>query len=391
MKGTTKVLQVLVAVLAVCVALAVLSEHSFRAFGLGKEKEFENWEPLFETITLIRQRFYSEKPVDEGKLLEEAIRGVLRALPDPYARYLNPEDFEIETSDTLEGEFSGIGIVIAIQNEELTVVSPIAGSPADRAGVKAGDVILAIDGESTKGMSLDEAVRKMRGERGTKVTLTLRREGVPEDITVEVTRDIIKIQSVSYELLEDGIGMIRISEFHGRTVDEMQKALSTLMAQGAQGFLLDLRNNPGGLLSSALLTSGLFVPHGEKLLFVEDRDGHRETITNFMHPVVAAPVVVLVNRGTASGAEILAGILRVSAHAPLVGEKTFGKGVIQEILPLSHGGGVIFTVSKYYLPDGTDINGQGLAPDILVRDEKEQLERGIEELKKRIQDHALAS
>lgn len=391
MKGTTKVLQVLVVVLAVCVVLAVLNERSFRAFGLGKEKEFENWEPLFETITLIRQRFYSEKPVDEGKLLEEAIRGVLRALPDPYARYLNPEDFEIETSDTLEGEFSGIGIVIAIQNEELTVVSPIAGSPADRAGVKAGDVILAIDGESTKGMSLDEAVRKMRGERGTKVTLTLRREGVPEDITVEVTRDIIKIQSVSYELLEDGIGMIRISEFHGRTVDEMQKALSTLMAQGAQGFLLDLRNNPGGLLSSALLTSGLFVPHGEKLLFVEDRDGHRETITNFMHPVVAAPVVVLVNRGTASGAEILAGILRVSAHAPLVGEKTFGKGVIQEILPLSHGGGVIFTVSKYYLPDGTDINGQGLAPDILVRDEKEQLERGIEELKKRIQDHALAS
>lgn len=391
MKGTTKVLQVLVVVLAVCVVLAVLNERSFRAFGLGKEKEFENWEPLFETITLIRQRFYSEEPVDEGKLLEEAIRGVLRALPDPYARYLNPEDFEIETSDTLEGEFSGVGIVIAIQNEELTVVSPIAGSPADRAGVKAGDVILAIDGESTKGMSLDEAVRKMRGERGTKVTLTLRREGVPEDITVEVTRDIIKIQSVSYELLEDGIGMIRISEFHGRTVDEMQRALSTLMAQGAQGFLLDLRNNPGGLLSSALLTSGLFVPHGEKLLFVEDRDGHRETIKNFMHPVVAAPVVVLVNRGTASGAEILAGILRVSAHAPLVGEKTFGKGVIQEILPLSHGGGVIFTVSKYYLPDGTDINGQGLVPDILVREEKEQLERGIEELKKRIQDHALAS
>lgn len=384
-------IQVLFGILVVCGVLFFLAERPFGALGLGENKDLGNWQPLFETISLIREKFYSETPLDESKLLEEAIRGVLRALPDPYARYLNPEDYRIETSDTLEGEFSGIGIVIAIQDGKLTVISPIEGSPADRAGVKAGDIILAIDGESTQGMSLDEAVRKMRGEQGTKVTLTLRREGVSEDITVEIVRDIIKIQSVTYKLLPEGIGLIRISEFHGKTADEVQKAISELLAQGALGFIIDLRNNPGGLLSSALFTSGLFVPYGEKLLLVEDRNGRRETITNFVHPLVASPVVVLVNRGTASGAEILAGILRIGAHALLVGEKTFGKGVIQEILPLSHGGGVIFTVSKYYLPDGTDINGQGLSPDVVVSGEEEQLARGIEELEKRIKENALAS
>lgn len=391
MRGTKVRLRILLGILIASLALFLVTERSFRAFGLGKDKGFENWEPLFETISLIREKFYSEESLDEEKLLEEAIRGVLRALPDPYARYLNPEDYKIETSDTLEGEFSGIGIVIAIREEKLTVVSPIEGSPADRAGVKAGDVILAIDGESTQGMSLDEAVRRMRGERGTKVTLTLRREGTPEDITVEIVRDVIKIQSVSYELLPEKIGLVRISEFHGRTADEVQKALTDLLAQGALGFILDLRNNPGGLLSAALVTSGLFVPYGEELLSVEERNGRREAITNFVHPMVTAPVVVLVNRGTASGAEILAGVLRSKAHALLVGEKTFGKGVIQEVLPLSHGGGVIFTVSKYYLPDGTDINGKGLTPDVLVEGEEEQLKRGVEELKKLLEEHALAS
>lgn len=384
-------LQILFGVLIVCGLLLFFVWQEFKAFGLGKGQDFENWEPLFETLSLIREKFYSEEPVDEQRLLEEAIRGILRALPDPYARYLDPEDYKIETSDTLEGEFSGIGIVVAIRDEKLTVVSPVEGSPADRAGVKAGDVILAIDGESTLGMSLDQAVRKMRGEKGTRVILTLKREGTPEEITVEIMRDIVKIQSVSYELLPEGIGLVRVSEFHGRTADEVQKAVTDLLAQGALGFILDLRNNPGGLLSSALVTSGLFVPYGEEILLIEDRDGKQETITNFVHPMVEAPVVVLVNRGTASGAEILAGILRLSAHALLIGEKTFGKGVIQEISPLSHGGGVIFTVSKYCLADGTDINGQGLAPDIFVSGEEEQLKQGIQELKRLLERHALAS
>lgn len=391
MRGRKKWLQIVVGGVALCGVLLFLVHREFSAFGLGKGGGFENWEPLFETISLIREKFYSEKSLDEGALLEEAIRGVLRALPDPYARYLNPEDYKIETSDTIEGEFSGVGIVIAVQDEKLTIVSPIEGSPADRAGVKAGDVIVAIDGEATSGMSLDQAVRKMRGEKGTKVILTLSREGVPESFTVEIVRDIVKIQSVSYELLPEKIGLVRISEFHGRTGEEVQKAVNDLLAQGALGFIFDLRNNPGGLLSAALLTSGLFVPYGEELLIIEDRDGKRETVTNFVHPIVEAPMVVLVNRGTASGAEILAGILRLGAHAVLVGEKTFGKGVIQEISPLSHGGGVVFTVSKYYLADGTDINGRGIVPDVVVSNEDEQLAKSVEELKKLLKQNALAS
>ncbi len=391
MRERKKWLHIVVGGVILCGILFFLVQREFSAFGLGKNGGFENWEPLFETISLIREKFYSEKPLDEEALLEEAIRGVLRALPDPYARYLNPEDYKIETSDTIEGEFSGVGIVIAIQDEKLTVISPIEGSPADRAGVKAGDVIVAIDGEATSGMSLDQAVRKMRGAKGTKVILTLSREGAPESFTVEIIRDIVKIQSVSYELLPERVGLVRISEFHGRTGEEVRKAINDLLAQGVLGFVFDLRNNPGGLLSAALLTSGLFVPYGEELLIVEDRDGKRETVTNFVHPIVEAPMVVLVNRGTASGAEILAGILRLGAHAVLVGEKTFGKGVIQEISPLPHGGGVVFTVSKYYLADGTDINGRGIVPDVVVGNEDEQLAKGIEELKKLFRQNALVS
>lgn len=391
MRERKKWLHIVVGGVILCGILFFLVQGEFSAFGLGKNGGFENWEPLFETISLIREKFYSEKPLDEEALLEEAIRGVLRALPDPYARYLNPEDYKIETSDTIEGEFSGVGIVIAIQDEKLTVISPIEGSPADRAGVKAGDVIVAIDGEATSGMSLDQAVRKMRGAKGTKVILTLSREGAPESFTVEIIRDIVKIQSVSYELLPERVGLVRISEFHGRTGEEVRKAINDLLAQGVLGFVFDLRNNPGGLLSAALLTSGLFVPYGEELLIVEDRDGKRETVTNFVHPIVEAPMVVLVNRGTASGAEILAGILRLGAHAVLVGEKTFGKGVIQEISPLPHGGGVVFTVSKYYLADGTDINGRGIVPDVVVGNEDEQLAKGIEELKKLFRQNALVS
>lgn len=323
--------------------------------------------------------------------MEEAIRGVLRATGDPYARYLNEEDYKVETSDRVEGEFSGLGIVIAIKDDKLTVISPFQGSPAEKAGIKAGDVIVEIDGVPALGMSSDEAVRRMRGERGTSVTLTIQREGEEENIVVEVVRDIIKIQSVEYEMLSGSIGLIRISEFHGRTQEELKKALSSLQVAGVEGLILDLRNNPGGLLQSAVLASGMFVPRGNPLLIVEDREGKRESITNFVDPVWKGPIVLVINKGTASGAEILAGVLRVHLGAELVGETTFGKGVVQEIFPLSHGGGVIFTVSKYLLPDGTDLNGKGLEPDILVSEEEEQIKKAEEELRRLIDEKALVS
>lgn len=383
--------------LLICLAILLItvlaweSQGNKGAYGLEDTVDLEKWQPFFETLLLLKDNFYSDVPLDDKALMEEAIRGVLKATGDPYARYLNEEDYKMENSDRVEGEFSGLGIVIAIKDEKLTVISPIQGSPADKAGIKAGDIIVEIDGVPTLGMSSDEAVRKMRGKRGTAVTLTIQREGEEENMVVEVVRDIIKIQSVEYKMLSGDIGLITISEFHGRTQEELKKALSDLQTQGMKGLILDLRNNPGGLLQSAVLASGMFVPRGYPLLIVEDREGKRENIINFVDPLWKGPVVLVVNKGTASGAEILAGILHVHLGAELVGETTFGKGVIQEVFPLSHGGGVIFTVSKYYLSDGTDLNGKGLEPDVLVSEEEEQIKKAEEELRKLIDEKALVS
>ncbi len=353
---------------------------------LAVELEGDKWQPFIETIYLLKNEFYSDKKIDESTLMEEAIRGVLKATGDPYARYLNEEDFKIETSDRIEGEFSGLGIVIAIKDDKLIVITPYQGSPASKAGVKAGDIIVEIDGISTAGMPLDEAVRKLRGKKGTSVNIMLQREGVENPILTTVVRDIIKIKSVESELLEEGIGLLRVIEYHGRTNVEVQEALKQLKLLEVKGLVIDLRNNPGGLLSSAIMSSGMFVPHNTSMLFIEDRDGKRETLQNPIEKIVDLPLVVLVNKGTASGAEIMAGILRVVLKAPIIGETSFGKGVVQQIFPLSHRGGVIFTISKYLLPDGTDINGKGIQPDIIVEKEEDQMKTAVQELKRIIDE-----
>ena len=353
---------------------------------LAVELEGDKWQPFIETIYLLKNEFYSDKKIDESTLMEEAIRGVLKATGDPYARYLNEEDFKIETSDRIEGEFSGLGIVIAIKDDKLIVITPYQGSPASKAGVKAGDIIVEIDGISTAGMPLDEAVRKLRGKKGTSVNIMLQREGVENPILTTVVRDIIKIKSVESELLEEGIGLLRVIEYHGRTNVEVQEALKQLKLLEVKGLVIDLRNNPGGLLSSAIMSSGMFVPHNTSMLFIEDRDGKRETLQNPIEKIVDLPLVVLVNKGTASGAEIMAGILRVVLKTPIIGETSFGKGVVQQIFPLSHRGGVIFTISKYLLPDGTDINGKGIQPDIIVEKEEDQMKTAIQELKRIIDE-----
>lgn len=353
---------------------------------LAVELEGDKWQPFIETIYLLKNEFYSDKKIDESTLMEEAIRGVLKATGDPYARYLNEEDFKIETSDRIEGEFSGLGIVIAIKDDKLIVITPYQGSPASKAGVKAGDIIVEIDGISTAGMPLDEAVRKLRGKKGTSVNIMLQREGVENPILTTVVRDIIKIKSVESELLEEGIGLLRVIEYHGRTNVEVQEALKQLKLLEVKGLVIDLRNNPGGLLSSAIMSSGMFVPHNTSMLFIEDRDGKRETLQNPIEKIVDLPLVVLVNKGTASGAEIMAGILRVVLKTPIIGETSFGKGVVQQIFPLSHRGGVIFTISKYLLPDGTDINGKGIQPDIIVEKEEDQMKTAVQELKRIIDE-----
>lgn len=372
-------------ILMLVLAVGLVVSFAFaRIWAISLEEESLDagtWEPFLETVRLLKEKFFFSERLEEQKLVEEAIRGLLRATQDPYARYLDAEDFKIEISDQVEGQFSGLGILVAIKDGRLTVISPYVDSPAYVAGVRAGDVILEIDGEPTAGMALGDAVKKLRGPRGTKVTLTIEREGEPEPLHITVTRDIIVIKSVEMEELDDQIAVLRIFEFHGRTFEQVRKTLSDLNSRGIQGLIIDLRNNPGGLLQSAVLTAGLFLPQGVPLLVVEDREGVQNALKNPISPEWDKPVVVLINKGTASGAEIMAGNLK-SAGIILVGEQSFGKGVVQEIMPLSNGGGVIFTVSKYYLGDGSDIDGKGIVPDVEEKDEKLQLERALDEVKK---------
>ncbi len=348
-----------------------------------------NWYPFLETIYLLQQEIGPLENIDEKKMMEEAIRAVIKTLDDPYARYLDEEDFKIETDDRLEGEFSGLGIVITLQDGILKVISPYQGSPAFNAGVRAGDYILEIDGESTEGISLEEAVRKLRGPRGTTVELVLDRENVPEAITTMVVRDIIQIKSVEYELLEEGVGMLRVNQFHGKTDEEMRKALQQLELLEVKGLVVDLRNNPGGLLGAAILTSGFFIPPNSPILLIEDQTGEVEIYHNIVDRIWDKPVVILVNEGTASGAEIMAGALKVNLDANVVGKPSFGKGVVQQVFPLSHGGGVILTVSEYFLPDGTDIKDRGIEPDILVEGEDEQLDEAVRQVKRIVHELAL--
>lgn len=381
MKKRILIIGLIVSCLVLVALGAGVQANWLRPMANSFELKTETWQPFLETLFLLEENFYSEEGLDEKALMEEAIRGLLRATEDPYARYLDEDDYQIETSDRIEGEFSGLGIVVAIKDDWLTVISPYKGTPADRAGIQAGDVILEIDGEPTRGMSLDRAVKRLRGKRGTEVTLTIQREGVEDPLEITVVRDIIKIKSVEYEILSDEIGVLRILEFHGRTAEEAQTALSELWRQGVEGIVVDLRSNPGGLLTTAILTSGMFVPRGETLLIIEYKSGEREFISNSLDPIWNKPVVVLIDQGTASGAEIMAGVLRLKGVL-LIGEKSFGKGVVQQVFPLSHGGGVIFTISEYYLADGSDINGEGLVPDLIVETEEEQMKKAVQELER---------
>ena len=330
---------------------------------------------IYTDVFKIVQDNYVE-PVESKKLIYGSLRGMLSAL-DPYSTFFTPEEFKEFTTET-HGEFGGLGIEITMENHKLIIVSPIEDTPAYKAGLKPGDVIIEIDGEPTEKMTLFQAVKKLRGKPGTKVTITIWRKGVEKPFKVTITRAIIKIKSVKTKELEDGkIGYIRLTQFQENSAEDFEKALQKF--KNKEGIIIDLRNNPGGLLSVAVRIADMLLPKGDLIVYTEGRTKRsNEKFYSIGEPIIPTdiPIVVLVNKGSASASEILTGALMDNERALSVGDKTFGKASVQTLIPLPDGSGIKLTTAHYYTPSGKLIMNKGITPDIVVKvSEEEEIER----------------
>src|SRR3989441_2247166 len=286
---------------------------------------------------------------------------------DPHSAFMPPDVYK-EVQVETKGEFGGVGIQIGIKDNRLTVIAPIDGTPAERAGVKAGDFILKVNEEPTKDMTLVDAVQKMRGPKGTKVTLTIQREGAAEPMVFVLTREIIKIESVRSKMLDGSIGYIRVTQFQDQTAKDVSAALRKLREQKMQSLILDLRNNPGGLLTSAVEVSEQFVGLNRLIVYIKTREGRKDDyVSHNKEQPDDYPIIVLANEGSASASEIVAGALQDWGRAVVVGGQTFGKGSVQTILPLADGAGLRLTTATYYTPKGRSIQATGITPDIVVK------------------------
>lgn len=293
-----------------------------------------------------------------------AIKGMVAALGDPYTVFLEPSESDAFLKD-LEGVFEGIGAEIGIRNDRLIIVAPLEGSPAAKAGLLPKDLILAIDGEPTQGMSLEEAVRKIRGKSGTKVTLLISRDGLLEPKELTITRSKITVDSVRLEF-KDNIAVIKIIQFGPDTGERIKQVADLVKLKSVRGIILDLRNNPGGLLNTALDVASIATPE-QVIMLEEDKDGRRREIgRTASFDLGGIPMVVLINEGSASGSEIVAGALQDYGRAKLVGKKTFGKGSVQDLENLKGGAALKVTIARWLTPKGRQINGEGIAPDVEV-------------------------
>ncbi len=347
---------------------------------IANDTTYEGLSNFTRVLDLIERNYVEE--VDPEKLTNSAIDGMLKTL-DPYSTYLSPEryrELEIGTS----GEFGGVGMEVSEENGVLTVITPIEGSPAEKAGIKPRDQIIEIEGKSTQGMVVQEAVRILRGPSGSPVKITIRREGEKEPRVITLIRDKIVVKSVKPELLENGIGYVKLAQFQDRTSQELTEAIAGLEARNGgelSGLILDLRNNPGGLLTEAIDVVDEFIDSG-LIVSVKGRtqDQTREYYATRNGSFQTFPVVVIVNDGSASASEVVAEALQDSKRALILGTKTFGKGSVQTIIKLEDGSGLKLTTAKFYAPSGRSINEVGVTPDIKVEnseDRDKQLESAI--------------
>ncbi|OGI26839.1 MAG: hypothetical protein A2359_03930 [Candidatus Moranbacteria bacterium RIFOXYB1_FULL_43_19] len=347
---------------------------------------------FWEAWNLVTEKYVDPSKVDKNKMLYGAISGMVKSLGDPFSSFMSPEESDQFSAD-MQGTFEGIGTEISMKNDILTVIAPIGGTPADQAGLKAGDMILKIDDTVTTDMSVDEAVSKIRGPKGTEVRLTILREknGSPKEIAI--VRDTINVKSVKIEFKENNIAVIKISKFGDDTSFEFNKAANEIVNRKASGIIVDLRNNPGGYLETSVEIASKFVPKDALVVAEENRGGSRTEYKAEGGDILKGiPLVILVNGGSASASEILSGALRDDLGAKLVGAKTFGKGSVQQLEKMSGGSSLRITIARWLTPKGDYIMEKGIEPDINVDISEEdynsgrdpQMDKALEILKEEI-------
>ncbi|MEW6096663.1 MAG: S41 family peptidase [bacterium] len=423
MKFRKKILWLIVGVLFLW-----LSVGDSRSSTDKRQEMYEDLRLFTQALSLIQTQYVDIDKVESKDLIYGAIEGLLKSLKDPHTRFMTPELYKEMKVET-EGEFGGLGIVIGIKENQLTVISPIEDTPAARAGVKAGDKIMEIDGVTTKDITLFEAVNKLRGQKGTEVTISIEREGEKQRLDFTIIRDIIKIKSVKYDIIEKDIGYIRLTNFNQKTPDELQEALLKLKEDNIKSLILDLRNNPGGLLDSAVAVANEFLTPNALIVSINGRIPQMNTDYKATKQGVDYPLVVLINHGSASGSEIVAGAIqdtmyekflitdkegydkwvkkkeengeKISIEAidqgkwyvkrkigpprgVIVGIASFGKGSVQTVIPLADNSGIALTTAKYYTPSGKSIHEKGIIPDIIA--EESNLSKEEEEALKKLDD-----
>ncbi len=350
-----------------------------------EEEIYRNIELFIDAMRIVHDQYI--EPVDDKTLIYGALKGMLSL--DPYSAFLEPEmkeELQIET----KGEFHGVGMEITLKDGIITVVSPIEETPAWNAGIKAGDKIIEINGESTKGFTTFEAAQKLRGKKGTEVTISILRTGLPGLKKITLVRDVIKVKSIIEKTLDDNIGYIRVRDFQERTAEDLSRVLTNFNRNNITGLVLDLRNNPGGLLTSAIEVSELFLPKGKLIVYTQGREKEdkstsisRNNLQRIRHkgsesldksifisrknPVWTKPIVLLFNQGSASASEIVIGAIKDNIKETVtVGTKTFGKGSVQNLIPLKDGSALKLTIAHYYTPSNICIEGKGIQPEIQV-------------------------
>ena len=378
---------ILVALLTVaCVSQPVIQEQATnsRSLTTGFERVEEVWQ-------LLEQQHITRSDLDSDKISEAAIRGMLESLDDPYASFLDAEQFSMESQD-VHGSFEGIGAHVGMRDEKITIIAPMPDSPAEKAGIRSGDVILGINGCSTADTTLLEAVSKIRGEKGTTVDLLILHANETAPVTITVRRGVIQIDSVSFQLMPDNIGYIYISNFTESTKSEVETALKAFKESTASGSLvLDLRNNPGGLLNSVVDVTSLFIDDGLVLYEIDGSGARKDWPVRRTGNKQDYPMVVLINQFSASASEVLCGALMDHQRATVIGTKSFGKGSVNILRSLSDGSGIYFTVAHWFTPNGTLIEGSGIKPDVLVDIPVDstndiQMEKALEILKQKRTD-----